>query len=915
MSTPTQPALVSYHFTSPTSHPFENIEWEVRDAEVGSFKQAGVEFPTTWSQNATNIVAQKYFRGQRNSPERETSVRQIVGRVADTITEWSFLSGLFEDTDRDNEAHALNHELTHILVNQFAAFNSPVWFNVGFEEHPQCSACFILSVDDTLDDILAWNTKEGKIFQGGSGSGVSLSKLRGSMEELSKGGLASGPVSFMRGADGWAGTISSGGKTRRAAKMVVLDIDHPDIRHFITCKADEEDDLAALRAAGRIKSFNDSLRFGHYQNANNSVRVSDDFMRKVVGEDPDPEWPLLARGHHSGKNAGTPIVLENAHDLWDTIAKAAWRCADPGIQFDTTINNWHTSPATGRINASNPCSEYMHLDNSACNLASINLLKFRQKDGSFAVENFRRAVDTLITSMDVLVDSSSYPTPEIEKNAKDYRQLGLGYANLGAYLMAAGYPYDSQEGRDLAAAITSLMGAEAYLQSTRLASRLGSYAGYTLPDKSPEGETNAQAHCRVMIQHAKAAEYLAHAINVRPVDESIPFIVRDAQVIAEAAANIWIEAIKEGNEYGYRNAQVTVLAPTGTISFLMDCDTTGIEPDFSLVKYKELVGGGSAKIVNQTVQMALQNLDYSARSIRSILEEIQNGAGAADLVSSGLLDEEHEAIFHTANDISPAGHIKMMGAVQPFLSGAISKTVNMPNSATPQDVANAYLLAWQEGVKALAIYRDGCKGAQPLSSKKVEADANTPSAPPAQGRVRLPSTRSAVTHKFSVAGTEGYITAGLYPDGKPGEVFLIGFGKDGSTLQGVMSAFATQLSISLQWGVPLDEFVLKHAGTKFEPHGITGNPEIPFATSPIDYIAKWLASQFCEPVTQAQLGLRTESALVLNEDRAAIKAEHQPPNVQLALQSDSLCPECGGIMRRTGSCETCSSCGLNTGCG
>src|SRR5215203_2471760 len=682
-------------FTKPGVHPFDEIEWEVRDARIGhgdrvAFEQKNVEFPKSWSQNATNIVAQKYFRGQLDSPTRERSVKQMVSRVAGTIADWGRERGYFATAEDGDSFEA---ELTHILLHQMAAFNSPVWFNVGFEEQPQCSACFILSVDDTMESILGWNTKEGNIFRGGSGSGINLSNIRGSMEPLSKGGTASGPVSFMRGADAWAGTIKSGGKTRRAAKMVVLDVDHPDIREFIWCKAKEEDKAEALRDAGFDMSIDgEGFTSIQYQNANNSVRVTDDFMEAVeAGED----WNLVAR------NGGATTKTLPARELMNQIADAAWRCADPGVQYDTIINRWHTCPESGRINASNPCSEYMHVDDSACNLASINLMRFRREDGSFDVEGFEHTVDVVFLAQEIVVGFSSYPTEEISENANRFRQLGLGYANLGALLMSDGLPYDSEAGRNVAAAITALMTGRAYRQSALIA------AGATGPYE--EYERNREPHNGVMRMHRDAS------YDVDPTG-----IKGD---LLEAAQRAWNEAVELGEEHGYRNAQATVLAPTGTISFLMDCDTTGIEPDFSLVKFKELVGGGQMTIANRSVPLALQTLGYSKAEIDQIAAYITE---KNTIVGAPGLKDEHLPIFDVAvgeRAISHTGHIDMMAATQPFISGAISKTVNLPQSASVEDIADAYTRGWKGGLKALAIYRDGSKTAQALrTDAQEEAD-------------------------------------------------------------------------------------------------------------------------------------------------------------------------------------------------
>jgi ribonucleoside-diphosphate reductase alpha chain len=927
-------------FTEPETHPFDAVEWELRDARIGhgdrvAFEQQGVEFPKSWSQNATNIVAQKYFRGQLGSPERESSVKEMIGRVAGTITGWGRAGGYFADED---DARAFNHELTYILLNQLAAFNSPVWFNVGFEESPQCSACFILSVEDTMESILDWNTKEGMIFRGGSGSGINLSNIRGSMEPLAKGGTASGPVSFMRGADSWAGTIKSGGKTRRAAKMVVLDVDHPDIREFIWCKAKEEDKAAALRDAGFDMSIDgDGFKSIQYQNANNSVRVTDEFMRAV---EEDGEWHLTSRA--TGEPIGEPI---SARELMREIAEAAWRCADPGVQYDTTINQWHTSPNSGRINASNPCSEYMHVDNSACNLASLNLMKFRRADGTLDVRSFEHTVDVMLLAQEIVVGPSSYPTEEIGQNARAFRQLGLGYANLGAYLMSNGMPYDSDYGRGAAAAITALMTGRAYRRSAEIAGALGPYDHY---------EENREPHNNVMRMHRDASYAIPDAASV------------DTELLA-AARRSWNEAVELGEQSGYRNAQATVLAPTGTISFLMDCDTTGVEPDFSLVKFKELVGGGQMTIVNKTVPLALQTLGYSEQQVEQIEAHL---AEHGTIVGAPGLNDEHLPVFDVAvgeRAITHMGHIKMMGAVQPFLSGAISKTVNMPQESTVEDIADAYAQAWHLGVKALAIYRDGSKTAQALRTDAqqgvqepvdvdaiVEAAVTKALAEAGPRRKRMPRERESLTHKFSIGGHEGYITAGKYEDGSVGEIFLTDIGKEGSTLRGMMNSFATAISIALQYGVPLETLVQKFSYMRFEPEGITGNPEIPFAKSMPDYIMRWLASRFLDADTQEELGILTpavrarkaaqdvaqsvsssdtaspsnggngggtpqaQASTAIHSTPAAGALTDSPPVVPARLQGLDLgpaCSQCGGMMQRTGSCYTCSSCGNNTGCG
>ena len=917
---------VRRYFTTPGTHPFDAVEWEQRDARIGhgdkvSFEQRDVEFPKAWSQNATNIVAQKYFRGQLGSPARERSVKQMIGRVAGTIAAWGRERGYFAT---DEDAATFEAELTHILLHQLAAFNSPVWFNVGFEESPQCSACFILSVEDEIESILAWNTKEGKIFRGGSGSGINLSKIRGSMEPLSKGGTASGPVSFMRGADAWAGTIKSGGKTRRAAKMVVLDIDHPDIRDFIWCKAKEEEKAAALRDAGFDMSIDGEGFFSiQYQNANNSVRVSDEFMRAVENDD---DWHLIARV--TGEPIGEPIP---ARQLMKEIAEAAWRCADPGVQYDSVINEWHTCPVSGRINASNPCSEYMHVDDSACNLASLNLMKFRRSDGTFDVDSFEHAVDIIFLAQEIIVSPSSYPTEEIGANARAFRQLGLGYANLGAYLMADGVPYDSDPGRGTAAAITALMTGRAYLGSARVAAAMGPYERY------PE---NREAHNAVMRMHRDAS----YAI---PVEDCL-----DSGLL-NSARGAWDQAVETGEAHGYRNAQATVLAPTGTISFLMDCDTTGVEPDFSLVKFKELVGGGQMTIVNKTVPLALQTLGYSDEHIEQIVAYV-NEQGT--IVGAPGLDAEDLPVFDVAvgeRAISHMGHIKMMGAVQPFISGAISKTVNMPQTAMVEDIADAYIQAWRLGVKALAIYRDGSKTAQALRTDaqqgqpanvdiQAEIDKAVTDALAKVGpkRRKMPRERQSITHKFSIGGHEGYITAGMYEDGTVGEIFLTDIGKEGSTMRGMMNSFATAISLALQYGVPLETLVRKFSYMRFEPEGMTSNPEIPFSKSMPDYIMRWLASRFLDTDLQEELGILTKEvrARQAAQDAAsshlgdtagpsASAAAVQPaasaltddppvlPVVRRGLDLGPACQQCGGMMQRTGSCYTCGSCGFNTGCG
>src|SRR5215216_2898086 len=813
-------------FTIPDRDPFEEIDWETREALIPGkdsavFEQKDVEFPKFWSQTATNIVAQKYFRGRMSSPERERSVKQMIGRVVDTIGGWGRAGGYFADAE---EADTFEAELKAILVNQYASFNSPVWFNVGFEEKPQCSACFILSIDDSMESILDWIRREGVIFRGGSGSGLNLSKLRSSKEQLSKGGYASGPVSFMRGADASAGTIKSGGKTRRAAKMVVLDVDHPDIEEFIWCKAKEERKARVLEQAGYDMSL-DSPDWGsiQYQNANNSVRVSDSFMEAVLES---KEWNLTAR------TDGSVVQSTDARELLRQIAEAAWQCADPGVQYDTTINSWHTLPNTGRINASNPCSEYMSIDDSACNLSSLNLMKFRREDGELDVEAYEHAVDTMFLAQEILVGYSFYPTPEIDRNAKAYRQLGLGYANLGALLMARGLPYDSDEGRAYAAAITSLMTGRAYRKSAEIAARMAPHAGY---------QPNAGAMLGVIAQHRAAVGNIENS-DVVPDD------------LLTAARKSWDDALNEGEVSGYRNAQATVLAPTGTISFMMDCDTTGVEPDFSLVKSKKLVGGGEITIVNKTVPMALDKLGYTPEEIDQVVAFIDE---RNTIVGAPFVKAEHYPVFDCAigdRAIHYMGHVKMMGAVQPFISGAISKTVNLPEEATVEDVMQLYIDAWKLGTKAIAIYRDNCKVAQPLSGKADQLEAAAVPPVPLTQRRRLPEDRVEVGRKFRVGDYEGYIHVGLYEDGTPGDIF-VDIAKEGTTLAGLMNSFMISVSLGLQYGVPLEVYVSKFAHMRFEPSGMTNDADIRMAKSIVDYIFRWMGKKFLDPDTQQELGI------------------------------------------------------------
>ena len=888
-------------FTIPGRDPFDEIEWELRDALIPgkdgpAFEQRNVEFPKFWSQTATNIVAQKYFRGRLSSPERERSVKEMVGRVVDTIGGWGRAGGYFAT---DDEADTFEAELKAILVNQYASFNSPVWFNVGFEEKPQCSACFILSIEDSMDSILDWIRREGVIFRGGSGSGVNLSRLRSSKEQLSKGGYASGPVSFMRGADASAGTIKSGGKTRRAAKMVVLDIDHPDVEEFIWCKAKEERKARVLEQAGYDMSL-DSPDWSsiQYQNANNSVRVTDAFMEAVVeGKD----WNLTAR------TDGSVVDTVDARALLRGIAEASWQCADPGVQYDTTINAWHTLPNTSRINASNPCSEYMSIDDSACNLASLNLMKFRKEDGELDVEMLEHAVDVMFLAQEIAVGYSSYPTPEIGRNAVRFRQLGLGYANLGALLMARSFPYDSDGGRAYAAAITALMTGRAYRKSAEVAKRMGSFDGY---------RENAAAMLGVISKHRAAVGNIDHANSV-PDD------------LLGAARKSWDDALNLGEVAGFRNAQATVLAPTGTISFMMDCDTTGVEPDFSLVKSKKLVGGGEITIVNKTVPMALEKLGYAPGEVDDIVAFIDE---RNTVVGAPHLKTEHYPVFDCAigeRAIHYMGHVRMMGAVQPFISGAISKTVNLPETSTVDEVGQLLIEAWQLGVKAIAIYRDNCKVAQPLSGSKDKSEAGLAAALipagvlPHPKRRRLPDDRVEVGRKFKVGEYEGYIHVGLFDDGTPGDIF-VDIAKEGTTLAGLMNSFMISVSLGLQYGVPLEVYVSKFSHMRFEPSGMTNDADIRVAKSIVDYIFRWMGKKFLTTDQQEEAGIltaevkaRLAAAYATGEAAPPAAVEAAPPG-QTALFNtweDAVeCAKCGGSMVRTGSCYTCRDCGTNTGC-
>jgi len=899
-------------YSDPSISPYDAIEWELRTAAITSekgetiFEQKNVEVPKSWSQTATNIVAQKYFHGRLGSAERETSVKQLIERVVRTVAGYGEKGGYFRTAaDRD----AFRDELAAILVNQVASFNSPVWFNVGIEGKPQASACFINSCGDSMDSILSLAKTEGMLFKFGSGTGSNLSNLRGSTEGLSSGGTASGPLSFMKGFDSFAGAIKSGGKTRRAAKMVILNIDHPDIEDFVLSKANEERKAWALIDAGYDGSFNGEA-YGSifYQNANHSVRVTDEFMHAV---ETDGEWQTKE------VLTGKPFKKYQARKLMSEIAEAAWVCGDPGMQYDTTINRWNPVKTTHRINASNPCSEYMFVDDSACNLASLNLMKFFQPDdGSFDAETFRHACDIVISAQEMLVDNASYPTAAIAENSYKFRPLGLGYANLGALLMATGLPYDSDEGRAYAAAITSLMCGEAYLQSSRIAAELGPFAGYA---------PNRDAFLDVVAMHRDASYKVA--------SRGVP------AELSKAERAVWDAALESGRQYGYKNAQVTVLAPTGTIGFMMDCDTTGVEPDLALVKYKKLVGGGTIKIVNNTVPLALRRLGYTEPEINQIVDYVDE---KGTIEGAPGFKAEHLPVFDCAfralngsRSIHYMGHVKMMGAVQPFLSGAISKTVNLPSDATPDEIAGVYMEGWKEGLKAIAIYRDGCKRTQPLNTAASASDSRTPEkrtsleyvgkavAPTAAPfRRKLPDERRAITHKFSVAGHEGYITVGLYEDGKPGEIFLT-MSKEGSTISGLMDSFATAVSLTLQYGVPLEALVDKFTHMRFEPSGFTKNPEIPMAKSLVDYIFKWLGSKFLTAEEKKAIGViardtASEAPVPVTEQVVLARAKADPAGGQRVTFETSTdapaCHECGSIMVRSAACYKCMNCGATSGC-
>jgi len=909
------------HFTTPGIDPYDEIDWEVRTSRLvdhrdGSvaFQQDDVEVPADWSLNATNILAQKYFRGPLDGPDRESSLRQVADRVAGTIADWGRRDGYFADVD---EAEAFAAELRYLVVTQRAAFNSPVWFNIGVPGVPQqASACFILSVEDQMSSILNWYVEEGTIFKGGSGAGVNLSAIRSSREALRGGGQASGPVSFMRGADASAGTIKSGGKTRRAAKMVILDVDHPDVQEFIWCKAREERKVRVLAEAGFDVGFDGADSHSiMYQNANNSVRVTDEFMRAVEA---DADWDLTA------VTDGSVVETVRARDLFRQMSQAAWECADPGFQFDTTINRWHTASNTGRITASNPCAEYVHLDDSACNLASLNLLKFLGASdddtdaiGGFDIDGFRHAIEVVFTAQEILVGNADYPTEAIGQTTRAFRQLGLGYANLGALLMALGLPYDSDDGRAVAAALTSLMTGHAYRTSARLADRMGAFEGF---------EHNREPMLGVLDMHREAVELLDAEV---------------APAVVAAGRTAWFEACALAQRVGVRNSQATVLAPTGTIGLLMDCDTTGIEPDLSLVKHKRLVGGGTMSIVNRTVPRALRRLGYDDEAVGAILawvDEHQTVVGCPDLRAG------HMAVFATSmgdNPIHHTGHIRMMGAIQPFLSGAISKTCNMPETASVDDVEELYLESWRLGLKAVAIYRDNCKVAQPLSAgngsgaEPAAAVADVAAALAEPVRRKLPRSRRSLTLEFRVADCKGFVTIGEYDDGHPGEIF-VRVSKQGSTLAGIMDAFAISLSHGLQYGVPLRAFVDAFTGMRFEPAGMTDDPDLRIATSLIDYLFRRLAVEYLSVEERAELNILTTSERTqptlpgveesVTETRQGSDLPADPPTLpsvaqfaaQLALAPSGadapLCMQCGVAMQRAGSCYVCTDCGATSGC-
>jgi ribonucleoside-diphosphate reductase alpha chain len=932
-------------FTTPGVHPYDEVAWEKRDSRITNwrdgtvaFEQLDVEFPVTWSLNSTNIVTQKYFRGNLGTPEREHSMRQVIDRVADTIATWGIEGGYFIDGE---EAEAFRAELKYILVTQRAAFNSPVWFNIGVKGVPQqASACFILAVEDKMSAILNWYREEGVIFKGGSGSGINLSKIRSSFETLEGGGTASGPVSFMRGADASAGTIKSGGKTRRAAKMVILNADHPDVEEFIWCKVKEERKARVLRDNGFDMDLDGADSFSvQYQNANNSVRVTDEFMKAV---EQDRDWNL------NGVTDGTAVRTIRARDLWRQIAEAAWECADPGLQFDTTINKWHTAHATGRINGSNPCSEYMHIDNSACNLSSLNLLKFLDDNDRFDVEAYRHAIEVMFTAQEILVGRADYPTEPIGDNSRKFRQLGLGYANLGALLMALGLAYDSDEGRAWAAALTSLMTGHAYATSARTASRMGPFSGFA---------ENEKYMLNVLRMHRDAHGEI--------VDTDV--VQRD---LVMAGQESWAAAVRDGEEHGVRNSQATVLAPTGTIGLMMDCDTTGVEPDLGLVKFKKMVGGGSMSIVNQTIPRALRRLGYTTQQVDDIVAYIDENKS---ILGAPHMESNHVSVFACSmgdNTIHYEGHVRMMGAVQPFLSGAISKTVNMPEDASVEDIEALHMLSWKLGIKAVAIYRDNCKVGQPLSATKKDDDTKDGDATTATDaatqviervvekivtqpvRQKLPRSRRGRTFEFRVADCKGFANIGEYEDGRPGEMFLT-VSKQGSTLSGIMDAFAKSISYGLQYGVPLRAFVEAFTNMRFEPAGMTDDPDIRMASSIMDYLFRRLALEYMTYDERAELGIfsrderiqptlpgveesviETRNGSEMATDVKSVESvselvtkiemgiaptapisDHSAPEGIKRPHSDApMCMMCGVQMQRAGSCHACPSCGSTSGC-
>jgi ribonucleoside-diphosphate reductase alpha chain len=928
-------------FTTPGVHPYDEVAWEVRDSRITNwrdgtvaFEQLGVEFPMDWSLNSTNIVTQKYFRGTPGTPERESSVRQVIDRVADTISTWGTEGGYFADQE---EAEAFRAELKFILVTQRAAFNSPVWFNIGVKGVPQqASACFILAVEDKMSAILNWYREEGTIFKGGSGSGINLSKIRSSAEHLEGGGTASGPVSFMRGADASAGTIKSGGKTRRAAKMVILNADHPDVEEFIWCKVKEERKARVLRDAGFDMDLDGADSFSvQYQNANNSVRVTDEFMHAVKE---DRDWNFNA------VTDGTPIRTIRARDLWRQIAEASWECADPGLQFDTTINKWHTATATGRINGSNPCSEYMHIDNSACNLSSLNLLKFLDDNDRFDVEAYRHAIEVMFTAQEILVGRADYPTEMIGENSRKFRQLGLGYANLGALLMALGMAYDSDGGRAWAAALTSLMTGHAYATSARTASRMGPFSGFA---------ENEKYMLNVLHMHRDAH---GEILNMSDVQDDLLY----------AGMESWAAAVRDGEEYGVRNSQATVLAPTGTIGLMMDCDTTGVEPDLGLVKFKKMVGGGSMSIVNQTIPRALRRLGYNTHQVDDIIAYIDVNKS---ILGAPHIESNHLSVFACSmgdNTIHYEGHVRMMGAVQPFLSGAISKTVNMPEEATVEDIEKLHMLSWELGIKAVAIYRDNCKVGQPLSTAKKDDDSTDAEKAEAATTViervvekivtqpvrqKLPRSRRGRTFEFRVADCKGFANIGEYEDGRPGELFLT-VSKQGSTLSGIMDAFAKSISYGLQYGVPMRAFVEAFTNMRFEPAGMTDDPDIRMASSIMDYLFRRLSLEYMTYDERAELGIfsrderiqptlpgveesvieTTNGTEIATDPKSAPSVSELVTQIEMGIaptaplsdlsnpngiarHSDApMCMMCGVQMQRAGSCHACPSCGSTSGC-